>query len=158
VACLASGQFWASTGSLGKGDEGTVIEILEIKDQKQIIIWKRSLNHLDKVWARTSDTISWHPSDDQRGCLPTSCSRRNKNWTLKAHKAKAALSLGLPRSTIQSSHVRTTKRVSRRSFMYNSSLASKQLHYRNSPKTQTYPYEALFTNMTNQSSAEVVAL
>ena len=39
-------------------------------------------------------------------------------------------------------------------YVLNPSLASEQLHYRNSPKTQTYPYEALFTNMTNQSPAE----
>ena len=158
AACLAPGQFWASSGSLGKGDEGTVIEILEIKDQTQIRIRKWSLNHLDKVWARTSDTISWHPPDDRRGRPPTSCPRRNQTWTPKAHKAKTALRLGPPRSTLQSSHVRTTKRVSRRSLIYNPSLASEQLHYRNSPKTQTYPYEALFTNMTNQSPAEVVRL
>jgi hypothetical protein len=49
AACLASGQFWASAGSLEKGDEDAVIEILEIKDQKQIRILKWSLNHLDKV-------------------------------------------------------------------------------------------------------------
>ena len=142
AACLAPGQFWVFSGSLGKEDEGTVIEILEIKDQKQIRIRKWSLNHLDKVWARTSDTISWHPPDDRRERSPTSCPKRNKNWTLKAHKAKTALRLGPPRSTIQSSHVRTTKRVSQRSLIYNPSLASEQLHYRNSPKTQTYPYEA----------------
>jgi hypothetical protein len=74
------------------------------------------------------------------------------------HKAKAALRIGPLRSTTQSPHVRIIKRVSRRSLIYNSSLASEQLHYRNTPKTQTYPYEPLFTNMTNQSPAEVVLL
>ena len=34
AACLSPGQFWASAGSLGKGDEGEVIKILEIKDKK----------------------------------------------------------------------------------------------------------------------------
>ena len=74
------------------------------------------------------------------------------------HKAEAALRIDPPRSTTHSPHVRTTKRVSRRSLIYNCSLASEQLYYRNSPMTQTYSYEALFTNMTNQSPAEVVRL
>ena len=60
AACLAPGQFWATDGSLGKGDAGTVIEILEIQDQGQLRVRKWSLLSMDQAWPKTSDTISWY--------------------------------------------------------------------------------------------------
>ena len=75
TACLAPGQFWATNGSLGKGDTGTVIEILEIQDQGQLRVQKWSLLSMDQTWPKTSDTISWYPPDDRQGLPPTSCTR-----------------------------------------------------------------------------------
>ena len=94
----------------GKRKESSVIEVLEIKDNQQIKIRKWSLSHLDKVWARTSDTISGHPSDDRLGLPLASRPRRNKQRPLKAHKAKATLRTGPTRSILKSSQTMTEQR------------------------------------------------
>ena len=78
AACLAPGEFWATDGSLGQGDAGTVTEILEIQDQGQLRVRKWSLLSMDQAWPKTSDTISWYPPDDRQGLPPTSCTRTTK--------------------------------------------------------------------------------
>jgi hypothetical protein len=57
AACLAPGQFWATDGSLGNGDAGTVIEILEIQYQGQLRVRKWSLLSMDQTWPKTSDLL-----------------------------------------------------------------------------------------------------
>ena len=182
AACLAPGQFWATDGSLGKGDAGTVIEILEIQDQGQLRVRKWSLLSMDQTWPKTSDTISWYPPDDRQGLPPTSCTRTTKpKQTEQARKVQPILQVG-PRSILKSVTLGSPKRrsvyfalshntvngvpatipprdkVSRRSLIYNSSLASEQLHHRTNRPVQIISYAALFTNILTHQPSKAVRL
>ena len=181
AACLAPGQFWATDGSLGNGDAGTVIEILEIQDQGQLRVRKWSLLSMDQTWPKTSDTISWYPPDDNQGFPPTSCTRTTKPKHLKQSRKVQPILQVWPRSILKSATLGSPKRrsvyfallhntvngvsasipprvkVSCRSLIYNSSLASEQLHHRTNRPVSPEPFRGKGPDCTEELGSRMTA-